>query len=137
MEKYTAATSLGIAFGVITRYLVLRSDYRQYPGYPHGYITHLSLGLIAAVLGALAIPALAEKEFTAVTFLSLAATQFRDVREMERKTLAGLDLTNLVSRGPDYIEDISRIFEARNYLVMLIALLVGGWPTIPIMQSPW
>ncbi len=126
MERYAAATYLGVAFGVAARYLMLRSDYRQYPGYPHGYITHLSLGLIAAVLGALAIPALAEKEFTAVTFLSLAATQFRDVREMERKTLTGLDSTNLVSRGPDYIEGISRVFEARNYLVMLISLLVSG-----------
>ncbi len=126
MERYLVAIYLGIALGVTARYLVLRSDYRQYPGYPHGYITHLSLGLIAAVLGALVIPALAEKEFAAVTFLSLAATQFRDVREMERKTLTGLDSSNLVSRGPDYIEGISRVFEARNYLVMLISLLVSG-----------
>lgn len=126
MEKYILATSLGVIFGVAARYLLLRSDYRQYPGYPHGYITHLSLGLIAAVLGALAIPALAEKEFTAVTFLSLAATQFRDVRETERKTLIALDFGNLVTRGPDYIEGISRVFEARNYLVILISLLVSG-----------
>ena len=53
MERYAAATYLGVAFGVAARYLMLRSDYRQYPGYPHGYITHLSLGLIAAVLGCL------------------------------------------------------------------------------------
>ncbi|HHW74729.1 MAG TPA: hypothetical protein GX744_05680, partial [Firmicutes bacterium] len=108
------------------RCLMLRSDYRQYPAYPHGYVTHLSLGLIAALLGALAIPALLEREFTAVTFLSLAATQFRDIREIERETLSKLDLTNLVARGPDYIEGIARVFEARNYLVMLIALLVSG-----------
>lgn len=126
MERYLAATVLGIAFGAAARYVMLRSDYRQYPAYPHGFVTHLSLGLIASVLGALAIPALLEKEFTAVTFLSLAATQFRDIREVERKTLAGLDLTNLVPRGPDYIEGIARVFEARNYLVMLIALAVSG-----------
>ncbi len=126
MEKYIMATFLGVLFGAAARLLLLRSDYRQYPGYPHGYITHFSLGLIAALLGALAVPALAEKEFTAVTFLSLAATQFRDIREIERKTLIALDLSNLVARGPDYIEGISRVFESRNYLVMFISLLVSG-----------
>ena len=126
MERYLVATTMGIAFGFAARCLMLRSDYRQYPAYPHGYVTHLSLGLIAALLGALAIPALLEREFTAVTFLSLAATQFRDIREIERETLSKLDLTNLVARGPDYIEGIARVFEARNYLVMLIALLVSG-----------
>lgn len=105
---------------------MLRSDYRQYPAYPHGYVTHLSLGLVAALLGALAVPALMEKEFTAVTFLSLAATQFRDIRQIERDTLNRLDLSRLVARGPDYIEGIARVFEARNYLVMLIGLLVSG-----------
>ena len=39
---------------------------------------------------------------------------------MECKTPANLDLSNLVPRGPDYIEGIAR-FEARNYLVMIIA----------------
>lgn len=126
MERYLVATTLGIAFGFAARCLMLRSDYRQYPAYPHGYVTHLSLGLIAALLGALAVPALLEKEFTAVTFLSLAATQFRDIREIERETLNRMDLTSLVARGPDYIEGIARVFEARNYLVMLIALLVSG-----------
>ncbi len=40
--------------------------------------------------------------------------------------LEELDKTNLVPRGPDYIEGIARVFEARNYLVMFAALLVGG-----------
>lgn len=126
MERYLVAIILGVAFGTTARSLMLRSDYRQFPAFPHGYITHLSLGLIAAVLGALAIPALWEKEFTAVTFLSLAATQFRDIREVERKTLTSLDLSNLVPRGPDYIEGIARVFEARNYLTMVLALIVSG-----------
>ena len=105
---------------------MFRRDYRQYPSYPHGAVTHLAMGFIAAVLGALAVPALAEKEFTAVTFLALAATQFREVRAMEREMLENLDQTGLVSRGKDYIEGIARVFEARNYLVMILALLVGG-----------
>ncbi len=116
----------GVAIGVLIRYYVLKRDYRQYPSYPHGVLTHLSLGFIAAVIGSIAIPALMEKEFTAVTFLALAATQFREVRDMERVMLINLDQTSLVSRGVDYIEGIARIFEARNYIVMFASLLVGG-----------
>ena len=116
----------GVIIGTIIRYLLLKRDYRQYPSYPHGVITHLSLGFIAAFIGAAAIPALGEKEFTAVTFLALAATQFREVRDMERAMLNNLDNTNLVPRGPDYIEGIARVFEARNYLVMFISLLISG-----------
>lgn len=126
MESYMLATVFGVAAGITGRYLMLRSDYRQYPSYPHGIVTHLSLGFIAAVLGAVAIPALIEREYTAVTFLALAATQFRDIREIERKTLTHLDKTELVSRGPDYIEGIARVFESRNYLVILISIIVSG-----------
>jgi hypothetical protein len=114
----------GVVIGVLIRYYILKRDYRQYPSYPHGVLTHLSF--IAAVIGSIAIPALMEKEFTAVTFLALAATQFREVRDMEREMLHNLDQTGLVSRGADYIEGIARVFEARNYIVMFASLLVGG-----------
>ncbi|MFY9114726.1 MAG: YIEGIA family protein [Dethiobacteria bacterium] len=126
MEKYLLASIAGVVAGTIGRYYMLRSDYRQYPSYPHGVVTHMSLGLIAAVLGAVAIPALAEREFTAVTFLALAATQFRDIREIERKTLTNIDRSELVARGPDYVEGIARVFESRNYLVILIAIISSG-----------
>ncbi len=126
MATFLQAMLSGVLAGFFIRYDMLKRDYRLYPSYPHGVIIHLALGVIAAVIGAVAIPALAEKEFTAVTFLALAATQFREVRTMEREMLQNLDLTNLVSRGPDYIEGIARVFEARNYLVMFAALLVGG-----------
>lgn len=116
----------GVVIGILIRYYILKRDYRQYPSYPHGVFTHLSLGFIAAVIGSIAIPALMEKEFTAVTFLALAATQFREVRDMERVMLINLDQTGLVSRGADYIEGIARVFEARNYIVMFASLLVGG-----------
>ena len=108
------------------RIYLLRSDYRQYPSYPHGFISHLALGVVAAFIGAVAIPALLDGEFTAATFLALAAQQFRDVRAMERTTLENLEPTELVSRGPAYIEGIARVFEARNYLVIGVALLVSG-----------
>jgi hypothetical protein len=126
IASYLQAMITGVVMGLLFRFYMFRRDYRQYPSYPHGAVTHLAMGFIAAVLGALAVPALAEKEFTAVTFLALAATQFREVRAMEREMLENLDQTGLVSRGKDYIEGIARVFEARNYLVMFLALLVGG-----------
>lgn len=126
MDQLLTAITLGVVIGTGARYFMLRSDYRQYPTYPHGAVIHLSLGMIAAFLGAAAIPALVEREFTAVTFLALAAQQFRDVRSIERKMLEGLEQSELVPRGPDYVEGIARVFEARNYLVILIALLVSG-----------
>lgn len=116
---------LGIAFGVCARLLMLRTDYRQYPTYPHGRIIHVSLGVIAAALGAVAVPALYKKDFTAITFLTLAAQQFRDVRNMERQTLSKIDSMELVPRGSTYIEGIAMVFEGRNYLVIFSSLLTS------------
>src|SRR5690625_3241598 len=116
---------IGVLFGIIARIITLRTDYRQYPTYPHGKIIHMSLGVIAAGLGALIIPALLNKEYTAVTFLTLAAQQFRDVRNMERETLTKIDDQELVSRGTAYIEGIAMVFEGRNYLVMFSALMAS------------
>ncbi len=104
---------------------MLRTDYRQYPTYPHGRIIHISLGVIAAALGAVAVPALFNKDYTAITFLTLAAQQFRDVRKMERDTLTKIDSMELVGRGSTYIEGIAMVFEGRNYLVIMTALLTS------------
>lgn len=122
MNEYLPALVAGIVMGTLARIYMLRSDYRQFPSYPHGYVTHLGLGVIAASLGAVAIPALLEQEFAAVTFLALAAQQFRDIRNMERESLNELEELALVPRGKDYIEGIARVFESRNYLVMFTSL---------------
>lgn len=116
---------IGLFFGITARIMMLRTDYRQYPTYPHGKIIHLSLGVIAAGLGALVVPALLSKEYTAVTFLALAAQQFRDVRKMERETLTKIDDLELVSRGTAYIEGIAMVFEGRNYLVIFSSLIAS------------
>lgn len=125
---------MGIAFGIISRLLMLRTDYRQYPTYPHGRIIHISLGVIAAALGAVAVPALFNKDYTAITFLTLAAQQFRDVRKMERETLTKIDSMELVGRGSTYIEGIAMVFEGRNYLVIMTALLTS---LFSIMANIW
>jgi hypothetical protein len=126
MEKEFIAVIIGVIFGTAGRLYMLRVDYRQYPSYPHGYITHLSLGFIAAALGAVALPALAGQDYVAVTFLALAAQQFREIRNMERETLAKLEKNELIPRGQDYIEGIAKVFETRNYLVMATALIVSS-----------
>lgn len=112
----------GMIFGITARIMLLRSDYRQYPTFPHGQIIHISLGVIASALGAVSVPALFQKNLTAITFLTVAAQQFRDVRNMERETLTKMDSMELVSRGTSYIEGIAMVFEGRNYLVIMSAM---------------
>lgn len=124
---------LGTFAGVGARFLLLRNDYRQYPSYPHGRIIHLALGFIAGALGAVAVPALFAKNYTAITFLAMAAQQFRDVRNMERNTLTAIDRQELVPRGAAYIEGIAIVFEGRNYLAIFGAFVTSlvvtlwGW----------
>lgn len=119
MNEYTYPILFGVIFGVIVRLYMLRTDYRQYPTYLHGKIIHVALGFIAAGLGTVAVPAIMEQDFTAITFLTIAASQFREVRNMERNTLTELDSYELVPRGKTYIEGIAIAFESRNYLVIL------------------
>lgn len=61
-QKFTVGIVMGVVFGIAARLTMLRTDYRQYPTYPHGKIIHLSLGVIAAGLGAVAVPSLLEKK---------------------------------------------------------------------------
>ena len=110
---------LGVAFGVSSRLLMLRTDYRQYPTYPHGRIIHISLGVIAAALGAVAVPALYKKDFTAITFLDAGRAAISRRAEHGTPDALQIDSLELVSAGPTYIEGIAMVFEGRNYLVIL------------------
>ena len=76
-EITSILTATGMGF--LARLYMLRTDYRQYPSYPQGYVIHLSVGLIASFLGAVALPALLAENYEAATFLALAATQLREV----------------------------------------------------------
>lgn len=113
---------VGFAAGFLSRLLALRTGRTHYPGFPSGYVSQLALAVIAAMIGSSITVALAGKEFTAATFLTLAATQFRDVRNTERKTLEAEESLILVGRGASYIEGIAVTYEARNFLSMLVAL---------------
>ncbi|KAB2333698.1 YIEGIA family protein [Bacillus mesophilum] len=137
MSEYTYPILFGLIIGTATRMYMLRTDYRQYPTYLHGKIIHVALGFIAAGLGTVAIPSIMEEDFTAITFLTLAASQFREVRNMERNTLTELDSYEMVPRGKTYIEGIAIAFESRNYLVIftslvstLVYLLINVWAAL-------
>jgi len=127
----------GVAAGTLARLVLLRRDYRQFPSYPQGYTIHLSLGFIAAALGAIAPPAIATGDLAAASFLALAATQFREVRAVERESLVNMEATELVPRGAAYIEGLARVFEARNYLTMVTALAASLAGVIAVPWGPW
>jgi uncharacterized protein len=114
-----------LSIGTLARFITIKEDYRQYPSYPNGYMIHLITGFVAAALGAVAIPALMTKNFVAVTFLTLAIQQFRDVRKMERDSLKDLENTEYTYRGDAYIDGISKTFEARNYFSLIVSLVTG------------
>ncbi|MDF2535242.1 MAG: yphB [Bacillales bacterium] len=124
--NFTEAILFGTIIGTISRLYMMRTDYRQYPTYLHGKIVHIALGIIAAGLGSIVVPAILSKNYTAITFLTLAASQFRDVRNMERNTMTELDSYELVPRGKTYIEGIAVAFESRNYLVILTSIITSG-----------
>lgn len=133
-NEFVVPLTIGFVFGIMCRINLLRTDYRQYPTYPHGKIIHVSLGVIASALGALAVPALLKENYTAVTFLTVAAQQFRDVRNMERTTLTEIDKQELVPRGGPYIEGIAMVFEGRNYMVIFTSLVAT---TATILFNWW
>src|SRR5699024_10977925 len=123
MDKYLLAVIIGTLIGLIVRVAFLRTDIRQYATYPTGRNIHLSFGFIAAFIGTLAITTVIESDCTVVTFLGLAATQFREVRSMERETLEKIDEKELIKRGDAFIEGIAQAFESRNYFVMFVSMI--------------
>lgn len=133
MDEYLLPVIIGAAMGFIARVIFLRTDFRQYPTYPTGRNIQLSFGFIAAFIGAVAVPSVLESDWTAVTFLGLAATQFREIRSMERETLEKVDEEELVKRGNGFIEGMAQAFEGRNYFVMFVALVA----TIIAIYNIW
>ena len=121
--EYIALILTGIAAGTVARVITLVIDYRQSPSYPNGKFIHLVAGFIASALGAVAIPALIEKDFAAITFLALAIQHFRDIRTIEKDSLTKLEHSTYVKRGDAYIDGIAKTYEARNYISLLAALV--------------
>lgn len=113
----------GTVMGTLARIITLKVDTRQYPSFPTGSFINIIMGFVAAALGAVAIPALLAKDFVAVTFLTIAIQQFRDIRQMEKDSLEKLEHTEFAKRGEAYIDGISKTYEARNYIALVTSFL--------------
>lgn len=114
---------VALVIGVFSRFIMLNVDKEQYPTQPNILLTQLVLSFVASALGALVVPALIAKSYTSITFLSLAAEQFRKVRESRRNTLQNLEDIQLVKRGSAFIEEIARTYEVRNYMCIITSFM--------------
>ena len=114
---------IGIMIGIISRLIMLNLDDKQYPTQPNILTSQIVLAFVASSLGALLIPALVNRSYTSITFLSLAAEQFRQVRSNRRDTLQDLESTQLVPRGNSFIEEIARTYEIRNYMCIVTSFI--------------
>ena len=129
MEKVLGLNELviilcGIVMGTIARIVTLRVDTRQNPSYPTGCFINVVIGALASALGAVAIPALLGKEYTAVTFIGVAIQHFREVRKTEKSSLEDLEKTEYSKRGAAYIDGISKTYESRNYISLVTSFFV-------------
>ncbi len=136
-HQHLTMITTAIIVGTLARVLTLKEDFRQYPSYPNGYLIHLITGFISSALGAVAIPALMTKNFIAVTFLSVAIQQFRDVRKAERNSLKDIENTEYTFRGDAYIDGIAKTFESRNYFSLIVALTAAVTMQIINSKNQW
>ncbi|WP_242968924.1 YIEGIA domain-containing protein [Marasmitruncus massiliensis] len=120
---------IGIITGTAARLITLCVDFRQVPTYPSALFNNVVQGFIAASLGAVAIPAVLAGDFAAVTFLTVAVQQFRDIRTAEMESLGNLEHTEYAKRGQAYIDGISKTFESRSYIS-----LVTSFVSVLVMQ---
>ena len=107
---------------MLSRLIMLNLDQKQYPTEPNILLSQLVLAFVASALGSLLVPALIERSYTSITFLSLAAQQFREVRD----TLQNLEDLELIQRGYAFIEEIARTYEVRNYTCIITSFLTVG-----------
>lgn len=114
---------IGLIIGIISRLIMLNLDEKQYPTQPNILTSQIVLAFVASSLGALLIPALISRSYTSITFLSLAAEQFRQVRTNRRDTLQDLEPLQLVPRGNSFIEEIARTYEIRNYMCIVTSFI--------------
>ncbi|MDR0879983.1 MAG: YIEGIA family protein [Clostridioides sp.] len=114
---------VGVCVGVISRIIMLNTDQNQYPTHPNILVSQLILSFVASALGALLVPALVARSYTSITFLALAAEQFRQVRANRRNTLQNIEPLQLVQRGGAFIEEIARAYEVRNYMCIITSFM--------------
>lgn len=111
--------------GTLCRFFVLRVQDKQYPSRPKDYIEQIIIAALAASLGAVALPALIDKEFSALTFLAVGIEQFQGLSEQEKITLENIDADDLVEKGHPYINEIASTYEIRSYVSLFSSLIAS------------
>lgn len=111
--------------GTLCRFFVLRVKDKQYPSRPQDYIEQIIIAALAASLGAVALPALIDKEFSALTFLAVGIQQFQGLSQQEKITLENMDEDEIVSKGEGYISEIASTYEVRSYVSLFSALIAS------------
>lgn len=121
-ELFRRAFIVAMLIGIVCRGLVLRVTDRQYPTRPQDYIEQIIISGLSASLGAIALPALMDKEFSALTFFAVAIQQFQGLAKQERITIENIDKSELVPKGSAYVEEIATTYESRSYISLFSAL---------------
>ena len=121
-ELFRRAFIVAMLVGIICRGLVLRVTDKQYPSRPQDYLEQIIISGLSASLGAIALPALMDKEFSALTFFAVAIQQFQGLAKQERITIENIDKGELVPKGSAYVEEISSTYESRSYISLFSAL---------------
>ena len=112
---------VAVLLGTLCRFLVLRIKDKQYPKRPQDYIEQIIMAGLTSSLGAIALPALMDKEFAALTFLVVGIQQFQGLSKQEKITLDNIDEEELVPKVVSYIEEISSTYEVRSYVSLFSA----------------
>lgn len=111
--------------GILCRFFVLRVKDKQYPSRPQDYLEQIIIAGLAASLGAIALPALIDKEFSALTFLAVGIQQFQGLSNQEKITLENIDCEDMVEKGEPYIDNISMTYEVRSYVSLFSSLVAS------------
>lgn len=109
--------------GTLCRFSVLRVKDKQYPSRPQDYVEQIIVAVLASSLGAVAFPALIDKEFSALTFLAVGIQQFQSLAQQEQITLENMETDGLVQKGQPYINEIASAYEVRSYVSLFSALI--------------
>ena len=109
--------------GKLCRFFVLRVKDKQYPSRPQDYIEQIIVAALASSLGAIALPALIDKEFSALTFLAVGIQQFQSLSQQEQITLENIEKDEIIEKGQPYINEIASTYEVRSYISLFSALI--------------
>lgn len=113
---------VSVLLGTLCRFLVLRIKDKQYPTRPQDYIEQIIMAGLTSALGGIALPALMDKEFSALTFLAVGIQQFQGLSKQEKITLNNIDEDELVKKGATYIDEIASTYEVRSYVSLFAGL---------------